>query len=126
MKNMSVFLFVVSSSKVAFSSRISTLYTSKDGQTVVFNDIISNVGSGYNNQDGVFTAPADGVYVFFCKITQATSSHDMFLPIYSEWISYDTNLGFWKIGSYIQNIIKFNSTAINPWRQGLDQNGDRR
>lgn len=78
MKNISVFLFVVSSSKVAFSARISTFYTSKDGQTVVFNDIISNVGSGYNNQDGVFTTPVDGVYVFFCKITQQSNSHDMF------------------------------------------------
>lgn len=78
MKNMSVFWFVVSSSKVAFSARISTLYTSKDGQTVVFNDIISNVGSGYNNQDGVFTTPVDGVYVFFCKITQDSNNHDMF------------------------------------------------
>lgn len=68
----------VSSSKVAFSARISTLYTSKDGQTVVFNDIISNVGSGYNNQDGVFTTPVDGVYVFFCKITQDSNNHDMY------------------------------------------------
>lgn len=37
----------------------------------------SNGSGGYKKQDGVFTALVDGVYVFFCKITQAINRVDM-------------------------------------------------
>lgn len=72
------FLFAVISKKVAFSATHPQGFESVSGHTVVFPHIISNVGGGYNNQDGVFTAPVDGVYVFFCKITQGSNSHDLF------------------------------------------------
>lgn len=72
------FLFAVISKKVAFSATHPQGFESVSGHTVVFPHIISNVGGGYNNQDGVFTVPVDGVYVFFCKITQGSNSHDLF------------------------------------------------
>lgn len=72
------FLFAVISKKVAFSATHPQGFESVSGQTVVFPHIISNVGGGYNNKDGVFTAPVDGVYVFFCKITQAINNSDFF------------------------------------------------
>ena len=52
--------------------------TSQDGQTLVFPRIITNVGGGYNGNNGVFTAPRDGVYVFFCKITGRDNSGNMY------------------------------------------------
>ena len=52
--------------------------TSQNGQTLVFPHIITNVGGGYNENNGVFTAPRDGVYVFFCRITAAYNPDSMF------------------------------------------------
>lgn len=72
------FLFAVISKKVAFSATYPKSFTPVSGHTVVFPNIISNVGGGYNNQDGVFTAPVDGVYVFFCKMTQGMNNDEMF------------------------------------------------
>lgn len=72
------FLFAVVSKKVAFSATHPETFRSRSGQTIVFPHILSNVGGGYNNQNGVFTAPVDGVYVFFCKITQAYNNNDFY------------------------------------------------
>ena len=44
----------------------------------MFPHIITNVGGGYNGNTGVFTAPRDGVYVFFCKITGRDNTSDMY------------------------------------------------
>lgn len=38
----------------------------------------SNVSGGCDKHDGVFTAPVDGVYVFFCKMTQGMNNDEMF------------------------------------------------
>nr|XP_022290028.1 complement C1q-like protein 4 [Crassostrea virginica] len=67
-----------SSQKVAFTATVTRGTISKNGQTLVFPNIITNVGGGYNRANGVFTAPRDGVYVFFCRITAATNPSDMY------------------------------------------------
>lgn len=72
------FLFAVISKKVAFSATYPDHFNSRNGQTIVFPHILSNVGGGYNNQNGIFTAPMDGVYVFFCKMTQSANNNDFF------------------------------------------------
>lgn len=59
-----VFLFVDISKKVGFTATITNSFKSSNGLSLIFPTIISNVGDGYNNQDGVFTAPIDGTYVF--------------------------------------------------------------
>lgn len=88
------FLFAVISKKVAFSTTYILSFTSRDGQTLVFPHILSNVGGGYNNQDGVFTAPVDGVYVFFCTITQDSNSHDLYFQFTLNGSAKTRNLAY--------------------------------
>ncbi|XP_078319032.1 complement C1q tumor necrosis factor-related protein 3-like [Crassostrea virginica] len=67
-----------SSEQVAFTATVTQYMTSQNGQTFVFPHIITNVGGGYNRITGVFTAPRDGVYVFFCKITGRDNPSSMY------------------------------------------------
>ena len=43
-----------------------------------FSHIITNVGGGYNGNTGVFTAPRDGVYVLFRRISGINNSVHLF------------------------------------------------
>ena len=38
------------------------------GQVLAYNDVDVNVGNGYPSNDGIFTAPVSGVYVFTATI----------------------------------------------------------
>ena len=49
--------------------------------TIVFDDVMTNVGGAYNAKMGVFTAPAEGVYVFMWKIRVYISEHSTQLVV---------------------------------------------
>ena len=51
---------------VAFTAVVSPPQLSNlgAGQTVVYDQIVTDVGNDYHNRSGVFTAPVSGVYVF--------------------------------------------------------------
>lgn len=54
---------------VAFSVSLSKhLHMLGTGQTIKFDDVITNLGSGYCPVTGVFTCPVDGIYVFVATI----------------------------------------------------------
>lgn len=76
-RTFNVCIFAESSEIVAFTAKVTQWMTSQNGQTFVFPYIITNVGGGYNGNTGVFTAPRDGVYVFFCKISASINDYDM-------------------------------------------------
>ena len=61
------FIFVELSQEVAFTATLTQEMTSKNGQTLVFPHIITNLGGGYNGNTGLITAPWDGVYEFFVE-----------------------------------------------------------
>ncbi|XP_052788754.1 collagen alpha-1(X) chain-like [Mya arenaria] len=59
---------------IAFFARVSSSFTSSRGQTIVFDSVVTDVGGGYNPETGVFTAPAEGLYVFSITVMVQMSS----------------------------------------------------
>lgn len=56
--------------KPAFSASLTNSKTVSAGQIVKFDKVWTNIGSGYDPNTGVFTAPEAGVYQFACTITK--------------------------------------------------------
>ncbi|XP_052814826.1 complement C1q-like protein 4 [Mya arenaria] len=57
---------------VAFTAQLTkSLSNIQEGQEVMFDKVITNVGHGYDNNTGNFTAPYNGTYIFFLTITSS-------------------------------------------------------
>ena len=69
---------------------------------LVFDDVVFNVGDGYDPHTGIFTAPVSGVYSFF--LTQMSS---------------DGTSGLWL------SIVKEGSTLDMVFSEGLDDSHDQ-
>lgn len=48
-----------------FAATTSNDITSSTNKVIVFDSVISSFGTGYDSNTGIFTADADGYYVFF-------------------------------------------------------------
>ena len=59
------------STDVAFSARIMGIIQFNAGHKIVFNNVLSNVGNGYDSTTGIFTAPRNGTYTL-TLVTMAT------------------------------------------------------
>ena len=55
---------------MAFTASVTTPSSTLNSGTLVFNQVISNIGSGYNNCTGVFSAPTTGTYVFYASAVE--------------------------------------------------------
>nr|XP_034332654.1 uncharacterized protein LOC117691211 [Crassostrea gigas] len=51
--------------EVAFTAAVTSLSTTWNSGTLMFDVVITNVGNGYNPRSGVFTSPGKGTYVFY-------------------------------------------------------------
>ena len=62
----------ITSQPVAFYAYITNnLSNPRDGQAIIFGQVQTNVGGGYNGFSGVFTAQSDGIYIFTWTIYSA-------------------------------------------------------
>lgn len=65
---------------MAFTASVSHSSSSWSTSTLVFPVVITNLGNGYNPNDGVFTSPTAGMYVFFVNV-QSYNSLSVYVDI---------------------------------------------
>ena len=55
---------------VAFFARLTPRNTPnlQPGQNIIFDNVLTNIGNGYNSINGIFMAPIAGVYVFHASV----------------------------------------------------------
>nr|CBX41700.1 putative C1q domain containing protein MgC1q51 [Mytilus galloprovincialis] len=67
--------------RVAFHARLSQHITLGASQAVIFDDVITNIGSAYDFRTGHFTSPNDGVYFFASTFLKTGSSSSLHLQM---------------------------------------------
>ncbi|XP_060569749.1 heavy metal-binding protein HIP-like [Ruditapes philippinarum] len=65
----------VVSPKIAFNARNIKNRKPGAGDTIIFTDILLNLGDSYNTDTGVFTVPLGGIYLFTVQLCIYTSSY---------------------------------------------------
>ncbi|KAK3102965.1 hypothetical protein FSP39_015341 [Pinctada imbricata] len=67
----------VSSENIAFSAQLKkgVLTDMKAGQTIKFDDVITNEGNGYSKESGIFTAPLGGMYTLSWSFLTYNKGH---------------------------------------------------
>lgn len=85
--------FVDISRRIGFTASVSNSSTSWNNGTLVFPEVITNVGNGYNETDGLFTAPLQGEYVFFVNV-QSNGNQHIYVHIMLNGIDQVTAIAF--------------------------------
>lgn len=85
--------FVDISRRIGFTASVSNSSASWNNGTLVFPEVITNVGNGYNETDGVFTAPLQGEYVFFVNV-QSNGNQHIYVHIMLNGIDQVTAIAF--------------------------------
>lgn len=79
--------------RVAFTATRTQRQLFTTETTMVFSNILTNIGGGYNAVTGVFTAPLGGVFVFNCKLTDNPNSGGPTIYFVKNGASQGFNIG---------------------------------
>ena len=61
--------------KVAFTDGVTTISTTWNSGTLIFNSVILNGGNVYNPSTGVFTSPVAGTFVFYVTAVEYSNQY---------------------------------------------------
>ncbi|CAC5424341.1 C1QL [Mytilus coruscus] len=108
--------------------RIEVMVPSK---TVVFDYVITNIGSAYNNRNGHFTAPYDGVYFFVATFhsIRIYNSYGLHLQmVKNNYVLSEASAGASSDGSSMNAIVSLKRGDVikirnNPIRRGTFKEG---
>ena len=85
------------SPSIVFTAKNVKNHSPGSGDTIIFPDILLNLGEAYNSDTGVFTAPYGGIYLFTVQLCVLNSKHiDYGLVVdgvYRDIARYNDNYG---------------------------------
>ncbi|XP_053374348.1 uncharacterized protein LOC123532288 [Mercenaria mercenaria] len=97
--------------EVVFSARNSRETSLTNGQTMVFTEIILNKGDGYNKEDGVFTVPYTGIYMFTVQWCIPSNKGFNFDFVANE-VPFKKSSAYRKVGVVCDNFDALTTTLI--------------
>lgn len=105
--------------KVAFTATRTLSQSFTTETAVVFSNILTNIGGGYNAVTGIFTAPLGGIYLFDCKLTDNQNRDGTSIFFCEEWsIPGFSRRQRWTY-KLVQVLIQFDCVRAYSWRYGL-------
>lgn len=109
---------------VAFSAEGIGNATLLTNQTIVFTNLILNIGDAYNSSTGIFTAPVNGLYMFSVQMCAQHRSRSQFRvfagPKVIQSILHDSYHSMVRVSSTAGTVAQSLTAGEEVWIQNAD------